>query len=183
MSQTRQFDNMKHVWTRPNHFILQPLIKYTNNKWKPVRPISNLRWFINKFDLHNCILHFIISRIIFSSDQSACLISPQGVPLQTFPLQTFDSVSWNTSCWRCSYDSDVSEEFTTFGQTLDEEVLQVCQSYLFPEEERVTPASCCSFTSSHRDRVRAEEEELLLFEMFKMAIEAEEDIVSVVSSY
>lgn len=76
-----------------------------------------------------------------------------------FPLQTFDSVSWNTSCWRSSYDSDVSEEFTTFGQTLDEEVLQVCQSYLFPEEEQATPASCCSSTSSHRDRVRAEEEE------------------------
>lgn len=100
-----------------------------------------------------------------------------------FPLQTFDSVSWNTSCWRSSYDSDVSEEFTTFGQTLDEEVLQVCQSYLFPEEEQATPASCCSSTSSHRDRVRAEEEELLLFEIFKMAIEAEEDTVSVVSSY
>lgn len=116
---------------------------------------------------HQCVSRNVINKYI--NDRIVCMF--------VFPFQTFNSVSWNTSCWRSSYDSDVSEEFMKFGQTLDEEVLKVFPSYLFPEEERATPASCCSSTSSHRDRVRDEEEELLLFEMFKMAIEAEEDTV------
>lgn len=37
-------------------------------------------------------------------------------------MEEVDRSSWDTSPWGSSYESDVSEEAPTFGQTLDEDL-------------------------------------------------------------